>query len=85
MWLGDALVGGALMLGLALLRRRALDAAAGAGRAAAGVLVLAFHALASPHCLTRLEGVSPEATELWLSHVREARPVYRHGARDRRR
>ncbi len=78
-WLGDALVGGALMLGLAMLRverwtiRLALAAAA-------GVAVLAFHALASPQCLTRLEGVSPEAYRLWLSHVREARPVYRHGA-----
>ncbi|MCY7340098.1 MAG: AcrB/AcrD/AcrF family protein, partial [Sphingomonas bacterium] len=38
-----------------------------------------FHALASPQCLVRLEGVSPEATRLWLSHVREARPIYRHG------
>ena len=78
-WLGDALVGGALMAGLAMLRverwtvRLALAAAAGA-------LVVAFHALASPQCLVRLEGVSPEATELWLSHVREARPIYRHGA-----
>lgn len=48
--------------------------------AAAGAVVLTFHALASPQCLTRLEGVSPEATRLWLSHVREARPIYRHGA-----
>ena len=79
-WLGDALVGGALMAGLAMLRveRWTLRLALAAG---AGVVVLLFHALASPHCLTRLEGVSPEATELWLSHVREARPVYRHGAK----
>src|SRR5687767_5201199 len=46
---------------------------------AGGVVLIAFHAIASPHCLERLEGVSPEATELWLSHVREARPIYRHG------
>ena len=78
-WLGDVLVGAALMAGLAVLRverwtwRLALAAAA-------GLVVIAFHALASPQCLTRLEGVSPEATELWLSHVREARPIYRHGA-----
>ena len=78
-WLGDALVGGALMVGLAMVRveRWTLRLALAAG---AGVVVLAFHALASPQCLTRLEGVSPEATELWLSHVREARPIYRHGA-----
>jgi len=28
--------------------------------------------------LQRLEGVSPDATRLWLDHVREARPFYRH-------
>ena len=78
-WLGDALVGGVLMAGLAMLRveRWSLRLALAVG---AGLLLLAFHALASPHCLTRLEGVSPEATELWLNHVREARPIYRHGA-----
>jgi hypothetical protein len=32
-----------------------------------------------PQCLSRLEGVSPEVQQLWLSHVREARPLYRHG------
>ena len=48
--------------------------------AGAGVAVMAFHAFASPQCLVRLEGVSPEATRLWLSHVREARPIYTHGA-----
>jgi hypothetical protein len=77
-WLGDALVGGALMAGLAMIRveRWTLRLALAA---AAGLVVLAFHAFASPHCLTRLEGVSAEATELWLSHVREARPIYLHG------
>ena len=79
-WLSDALLGGALLLGIAFLspadwkRRLALAAAAGA-------IVAAFHALAWPHCLQRLEGVSPEVEHLWLSHVREARPVYRHGWR----
>ena len=34
-----------------------------------------------PDCLSRLEGVSPEVEQLWLSHVREARPIYRHGWR----
>ena len=76
-WLSDAAVGGALMFGLALLKldswRARLAAAAVAGAAVAG-----FHALAWPICLSRLEGVSPEATELWLDHVREAKPFYRH-------
>ncbi len=78
-WLSDALLGGALLAGLAMLRverwpmRLALAAAAGA-------ILAGFHALAFPHCLSRLEGVSPETTKLWLSHVKEARPIYRHGA-----
>jgi hypothetical protein len=45
------------------------------------VIVAAWHALMWPHCLQRLEGVSPEVERLWLSHVKEARPVYRHGWR----
>jgi len=77
-WLSDALLGAALLVAVAWLsppdwkRRLALAAAAGA-------VVAAFHALSWPQCLQRLEGVSPEVYELWLSHVREARPVYRHG------
>ena len=78
-WLSDALLGGALLFGLAGLspvewKRRLLLAAL------AGVAIAAFHALMWPHCVHRLEGVSPEVDRLWLSHVREARPVYKHGA-----
>jgi len=74
-WLSDALIGGALMYGLAWLSpeqrgRRLLLALA------AGVIIAAFHGLTWPHCTQRLEGVSPEVDRLWLSHVREARPVY---------
>ena len=79
-WLSDALLGGALLFGLAILSpgdwKRRLALAAGAG-----VLIAAFHGLMWPHCLSRLEGVSPEVEQLWLSHVREARPIYRHGWR----
>jgi hypothetical protein len=79
-WLSDALLGGALLLALAAWSpakwQHRLAAAAVAGAAIAG-----FHALAWPHCLSRLEGVSPELNQLWLSHVREARPIYRHGWR----
>ncbi|HYI42720.1 MAG TPA: AcrB/AcrD/AcrF family protein, partial [Sphingomicrobium sp.] len=77
-WLSDALLGAGLLLAIAWLtpgnkvQRFALAAAAGA-------VVAAFHVLAWPQCLSRLEGVSPEVYDLWLSHVREARPVYRHG------
>lgn len=79
-WLSDAAVGGAAMLALALLKLDGWKARLGAAMVAGGVLV-GFHALAWPHCLQRLEGVSPEAAQLWLDHVREARPFYRHGWR----
>ena len=58
-----------------------LEAAAGAGASWPGSSSPAFHAFTWPHCLQRLEGVSPEVERLWLSHVKEARPVYRHGWR----
>jgi hypothetical protein len=80
-WLSDAAVGGALMFGLAALKLEGWKARLGAA-ALAGALVAGFHALVWPHCLQRLEGVSPEATELWLDHVREARPFYRHDWRN---
>jgi len=77
-WLSDALLGGALLYGLAWLSpgnwRVRLALALGAG-----LIVAGFHGLMWPHCLHRLEGVSPEVDRLWLSHVREARPIYRHG------
>ena len=79
-WLSDSLLGSALLYALAFLspadwkKRLALAAVAGA-------ILAAFHALAWPHCLQRLEGVSPEVERLWLSYVREARPFYRHGWR----
>jgi hypothetical protein len=79
-WLSDALLGSALMVVLAWLPaadwKRRLALAVGAGLILAG-----FHAFAWPNCLQRLEGVSPEADRLWLSHVKEARPVYMHGWR----
>jgi hypothetical protein len=79
-WLSDALLGSALMYLLAWVspadwkRRLAIALAAGA-------IIVGFHALAWPHCLQRLEGISPEVERLWLSHVKEARPFYRHGWR----
>ena len=77
-WLSDALLGGALLFGLAALSpadwKRRLALAAGAA-----LIVALFHAWLWPHCLSRLEGVSPEVERLWLSHVREARPVFSHG------
>ena len=79
-WLSNALLGTALLFALAWWSpakwqwRLALAVMA-------GLIVAAFHAWMWPHCLHRLEGVSDEVNQLWLSHVREARPVYRHGWR----
>ncbi len=79
-WLSDALIGAGLLFGLTLVTP--VDWKARLGFAVvAGLVMAGFHALMWPHCLSRLEGVSPEAEQLWLSHVREARPVYRHGWR----
>ncbi len=77
-WLSDALLGGALLFGLAWLSPGDWRARLGLAFVA-GLIVAGFHALTWPHCLQRLEGVSPEVNRLWLSHVREARPVYKHG------
>ncbi|HZU50742.1 MAG TPA: AcrB/AcrD/AcrF family protein, partial [Sphingomicrobium sp.] len=79
-WLSDALLASALMLILAWIpaatwQRRLLLAVG------AGLIISSFHALTWPQCLQRLEGISPEAERLWLSHVKEARPVWMHGWR----
>mgnify|MGYP003576008080 CR=1 FL=1 len=79
-WLSDAAFGGAVMLALSRMRLGSWKARLGAA-VVAGAALAGFHALAWPHCLQRLEGVSPEATDLWLEHVREARPFYRHSWR----
>ena len=77
-WLSDALVVGALTFGLALVRAERWTTRL-AFAAGAGVIIAGFHALTWPRCLARLEGVSPEVTQLWLSHVREAQPIWAHG------
>ena len=79
-YLSDAVLGGALMYGLAWLspgnwKRRLLLAVV------AGALVAGFHAAMWPDCLQKPEHISPEAQRLWMGYVKEARPVYRHGWR----
>jgi hypothetical protein len=75
-WLAIVVVAALLLAGLSRLPvanpwlRLALVAAAGG-------IAVAVWAIGFPHCFGhRLEGVSPETEKLWLSHVREARPIY---------
>ena len=79
-WLSAMVGAGAVCVLLSLLPPRG-TALRFAAAAAGGLLVAGFFALAWPHCLARLEGVSEEANRLWLSNVREARPLYMHGWR----
>jgi len=78
-WLSAMAAAGAVAVLLAWASPR--SAAARLGLAAgAGVLVACFFAWAWPHCLGRLEQSTPELERLWLSRVREAMPIWRHGA-----
>lgn len=78
-WLSALLLAGAIAVGLA-----STSPATRLGRLAAalgcGVLLAGAFAYTWPHCLGRLEQAPPELDRLWLSRVREAMPIYRHGA-----
>jgi hypothetical protein len=77
-WLSAMILAGALCVALAAWspeKRLVRFAAAAAG----GVAVGAAFGLMWPHCLGRLEQSSPELERLWLSRVREAMPIWRHG------
>lgn len=76
-WLSIMAAAGALAVGLSFFRPSSAWlrlAAAGA----AGLLIAAAYAYFWPHCVGRLERASPELDYLWLSRVREARPIYTH-------
>ncbi len=77
-WLSVVIAAGALAFILASLSPRDWRVRLAAA-AAAGVLLASAFAYFWPHCLGRLEGVSPLAEQLWLRNVREAMPLYRHG------
>ena len=64
-WLSDAMLGGALLFGLAIL----LPTIGGAAWCwpPGPRDHRAVHAWMWPHCVTRLEGVSPEVQRLWLN------------------
>ncbi len=78
-WLSAMAVAGAVAVLLAWASPAGaagrLGLAAGAGLAVAGAFAWTW-----PHCLGRLEQSSPELERLWLSRVREAMPIWRHGA-----
>ncbi len=76
-WLSTLAGAGAVAVLLSLLRSERWAVRLGAA-ALGGAVIAGFYALAWPHCLSRLEGVSPELDHLWLSRVREALPIYKH-------
>jgi hypothetical protein len=77
-WLSAMAAAGALAVVLAwanpATRLKRLGAAALAGAIVAGAFAWTW-----PHCLGRLEQAPPELDRLWLSRVREAMPIWRHG------
>ncbi|HYN45776.1 MAG TPA: AcrB/AcrD/AcrF family protein [Allosphingosinicella sp.] len=79
-WLSAMAGAGAIAVVLAWISPKTpagrLAVAAGAGALLAGAFAWTW-----PHCLGRLEQSSPELERLWLSRVREAMPIWRHGAR----
>lgn len=78
-WLSAMTAAGAIAVGLAMLNPASRGMRLAAAAAAGAALAAAF-ALVWPHCLGRLEQAPPELDRLWLSRVREAMPIYRHGA-----
>ena len=78
-WLSAMAVAGAIAVALAWLTPASPWARLGVAALGGAALAGAF-ALAWPHCLGRLEQAPPELDRLWLSKVREAMPIWRHGA-----
>jgi hypothetical protein len=73
-WLSAMLGAGALLFLLSLIKNNDWRIRFGAAVAAAAILAAGF-AWAWPHCLARLEGISPELYQLWFSHIREVKPI----------
>jgi hypothetical protein len=79
-WLSAMVAAGAIAVTLAMLNPSARTGRLAAA-AALGLVLAAAFAIAWPDCLGRLERSTPELERLWLSKVREALPIYRHGLR----
>jgi len=78
-WLSAMVAAGAIAVVLAQVTPASLLGRLGAAALAGAALACAF-ALLWPDCLGRLEQAPAELDRLWLSKVREAMPVWRHGA-----
>jgi hypothetical protein len=76
-WLSVLVVGGALLLLLALASPARREVRFGLALAA-GAIIAAGFAWLFPQCLGRPEQVSPELARTWLDNVREAKPIYKH-------
>lgn len=74
-WLSATVAGGALLYALSRLEPSTRGRRFAAAAVAAVALAAAF-ALAWPHCLGQPEGASDELKRLWLSNVREVRPIW---------
>ena len=74
-WLSDGLLACALLFGMSNFSPADWRLRLGIAFAA-GLIILGFHASFWPQCLKDPENLSPQAYDLWLKYVREARPVY---------
>jgi len=77
-WLSVVLAAGAIAVALAWLRLSSPWLRLGAAMLG-GLLLAGMYAGLWPDCLGRLERVPEELDRFWLSNVREAMPVWRHG------
>jgi hypothetical protein len=78
-WLSTILLGCGALLLLSQIDPARWPARLALAIGAAGV-VAAFYWFTWPQCRGRPENVSPELYKLWLSNVREARPIYQQNA-----
>jgi len=77
-WLSVVLTAGAVAVALAWASPRSVWLRLGAALAG-GALLAAMYVLFWPECVGRLERVPEQLDRFWLSNVREAMPVWRHG------
>jgi hypothetical protein len=77
-WLSVMVLAGALLFALAQLRISSPLARLGL-ITAAGLIVTSIILIAFPQCLSRPEGLSPDAERLWFQNVREVKSLFQQG------